>query len=39
MNRGRAEMTAIEACLRRLLLLILNALTEDHKPWNPTHST
>jgi transposase len=36
--RGKAKMTAITACMRKLLL-ILNAMLKENKPWNPTHST
>lgn len=36
--RGKAKMTAITACMRKLLL-ILNAILRENKPWNPIHST
>jgi transposase len=36
--RGKAKMTAITACMRKLLL-ILNAILKENKPWNPTLNT
>jgi transposase len=38
LSRGKAKMTAITACMRKLLL-ILNALLKENKPWNPAHNT
>jgi len=36
--RGKAKMTALTACMRKLLL-ILNAMLKENKPWNSTHTT
>ena len=37
-HAGKLPMTAIAACMRKLLT-ILNALLRDHKPWNPEKTT
>lgn len=37
-GRGKAKMTALTACMRKLLL-ILNAILKENKPWNSTHTT
>jgi len=34
-RRGKAKMTALTACMRKLLL-ILNAILKENKPWNFT---
>lgn len=36
--RGKAKMTALVACMRKLLL-ILNALLKNNSPWNPAKSS
>jgi len=38
LSRGKAKMTALTACMRKLLL-ILNAIVKENKPWNSTHTT
>jgi transposase len=35
---GKSKMTALVACMRKLLL-ILNAILKNNSPWNETHST
>jgi len=37
-RRGKAKMTALTACMRKLLL-ILNAILKDKHPWKSTHPT
>lgn len=37
-GRGKAKMTALTACMRKLLL-ILNAMLKHNKPWNCTQNT
>ena len=34
--RGKSKMTALVACMRKLLL-ILNAIVKNNSPWNETH--
>ena len=36
--RGKAKMTALTACMRKLLL-ILNAILKEDKPWKYTQTT
>lgn len=36
--RGKAKMTALVACMRKLLL-VLNALLKNNSPWNQTKTT
>jgi transposase len=33
--RGKAKKVALVACMRKLLIW-LNAMLRDRKPWNPT---
>ncbi len=36
--RGKSKMTALVACMRKLLL-ILNAILKNNSPWNETQPT
>ena len=36
LERGKAKKLALVACMRKLLV-ILNAILRDQKPWNPDH--
>lgn len=38
LRRGKAKMTALTACMRKLLL-ILNAIVKQNKPWNANQIT
>lgn len=38
LSRGKAKMTALTACMRKLLL-ILNAILKENKTWNPNQTT
>lgn len=38
LDRGKAKMTALTACMRKLLL-ILNAVLKENKPWKYTQTT
>ena len=35
---GKPSKVALVACMRKLLT-ILNSMTRDRTPWNPTYST
>ncbi len=37
-SRGKAKMTALTACMRKMLL-ILNAILKENKPWKSTQPT
>lgn len=37
LDNGKLKMVAIVACMRKLLV-ILNAMARDMRPWNPTHA-
>ena len=39
LENGKAKMTALTACMRKLLLLILNAILKENKPWKSTQTT